>query len=113
MLKFMWISIFYKKRLGQAAKLLEKDYKRLVKKEGKWGAVVCSMSAEKSSTKKNFCMLTNDNLKYTSLPSIIVVKNLLRNKLNSGVNYLCDAIECDSFIREISEYGINYTCDEI
>ena len=42
MLKFMWISIFYKKRLGQAAKLLEKDYKRLVKKEGKWGAVVCS-----------------------------------------------------------------------
>ena len=33
MLKFMWISIFYKKRLGQAAKLLEKDYKRLVKRK--------------------------------------------------------------------------------
>lgn len=42
--KFMFIKIFYKHNLNKATLMLQDDYQRLVKKENKWGSVICQVS---------------------------------------------------------------------
>ncbi len=42
--KFMFIKTFYKHKLNKATLMLQNDYQRLVKKENKWGSVICQVS---------------------------------------------------------------------
>ncbi len=111
MCKFMYLKAFYKRKLDKAARLLQKDYKRLVANEGKWGSVICQISQEGRPDTYHY-LYTNDNLLYTAVTAVITVQYLLEGKVKTGLNYLCDSLDCKSFMTDLEKYGIKPLSDE-
>lgn len=53
--------------------MLQDDYQRLVKKENKWGSVICQVSKIEPERKIDtfYYLYTKNNLLYTALPAVI------------------------------------------
>ena len=106
--KFMFIKIFYKHNLNKATLMLQDDYQRLVKKENKWGSVICQVSKIEPERKIDtfYYLYTKNNLLYTALPAVITTQYILEGKTKIGLNCLCDSLNCQSFMSDLDFYGI-------
>lgn len=110
--KFMSLKLFYRNRLDRAIRMLQKDYRRLVKKENKWGSVVCRVSEAGRDVDRYYYLYTHTNLLWTALPAVLATRYILEGKVKSGLNCLCDAVDCRSFMSDLNAYGIKYRCYE-
>lgn len=109
--KFMFIKIFYKHNLNKATLMLQDDYQRLVKKENKWGSVICQVSKIEPERKIDtfYYLYTKNNLLYTALPAVITTQYILEGKTKIELNCLCDSLNCQSFMSDLDFYGIKYS----
>lgn len=109
--KFMFIKIFYKHNLNKATLMLQDDYQRLVKKENKWGSVICQVPKIEPERKIDtfYYLYTKNNLLYTALPAVITTQYILEGKTKIGLNCLCDSLNCQSFMSDLDFYGIKYS----
>lgn len=111
--KFMSLKLFYRNRVDRAIHMLQKDYHRLVRKEKTWGSVVCRISRTGGRDANRFYYLyTRSNLLWTALPAVIVTRYILEDRVKTGLNCLCDAVDCRSFMADLNAYGIKYKCYE-
>lgn len=112
--KFMSLKPFYRNRFDQAIRMLQKDYHRLVRKEKTWGSVVCRISRTGGGreTDRFYYLYTRSNLSWTALPAVIATRYILEGRVKTGLNCLCDAVDCLSFMADLNAYGIKYRCYE-
>ena len=111
MLTFMYLNAFKKNKPEEATLILQKDYRRLVKKEKCWGSVICKISGlkEQKYIEKYFYLYTNNNLLFTALTPVVVCNKILKNQTKIGLNYPCNSIDCDLFMEELNSYGIKHS----
>ena len=103
--------VHYKHNLNKATLMLQDDYQRLVKKENKWGSVICQVSKIEPERKIDtfYYLYTKNNLLYTALPAVITTQYILECKTKIGLNCLCDSLNCQSFMSDLDFYGIKYS----
>jgi hypothetical protein len=105
MCKFIALRAFYKGSMDRATRMMQRDYKRLVDNEGKWGCVVCQTSQEGAADTYRY-LYTHDNMLYTAVTAVVTVQYLLKGRVKWGLNYLCDAVDCHLFMDDLGRYGI-------
>ncbi|TAJ12667.1 hypothetical protein DMA11_11735 [Marinilabiliaceae bacterium JC017] len=110
-LSYLYNKLFLKNNRKKAARMIEKDSKRLQKKEGSWGLITCEITGFTNNSKNTLkhSLAVEDNYYPTGIVPALAAKQIIDSEIkNAGMDYLCQKVNPENFMEILGGCNIRY-----